>query len=80
MFYVGYLKGGAEAGKFGGPSRRAPGRGGIGGPIKNSASFCSRMRKASPGKGQGTDSFFPYQVGNVGYAFYGSHEKFWRSD
>ena len=27
--------------------------------------------------GQGTDSFFPYQVGKRWYAFYGSHEKLW---
>ncbi len=51
----------------------APGIAGIGGPYKDAAVIMQRGKDSDPWEGlQGTDSFFPYQLGNKWYAFYGS--------
>ncbi len=50
-----------------------PGIDGIGGPYKDVGIVLRRGRDSDPWEGlQGTDSFFPYNVGGVWYAFYGS--------
>ena len=51
----------------------APGENGIGGPYKDEGVILQRGKDSDPWEGlQGTDSFFPYLVGNRWYAFYGS--------
>ena len=50
-----------------------PGEDGIGGPYKDERVILQRGKNSDPWEGlQGTDSFFPYVVGNRWYAFYGS--------
>jgi len=50
-----------------------PGENGIGGPYKDVGIVLQRGRDSDPWEGlQGTDSFFPYLVGDRWYAFYGS--------
>jgi len=49
------------------------GRGGIGGPYRDAGVILERGPESDKWEGlQGTDSFFPYQVGGRWYAFYGS--------
>jgi hypothetical protein len=49
------------------------GPGGIGGPYTNVGVVLQRDKDSDPWEGlQGTDSFFPYRVGNRWYAFYGT--------
>lgn len=51
----------------------APGEDGIGGPYKDQGIILQRGKDSDPWEGlQGTDSFFPYLVGDRWYAFYGS--------
>jgi hypothetical protein len=51
----------------------APGEDGIGGPYEDLGILLERGKDSDPWEGlQGTDSFFPYQVGDRWYAFYGS--------
>lgn len=50
-----------------------PGRNGIGGPYENVGIILQPDQDSDPWEGlQGTDSFFPYRVGDSWYAFYGS--------
>ena len=78
MFYVGYLQGGASAGKLWRAISSTPGRGGIGGPYQEIGVIMQPDADSQPWEGeQGTDSFFPYQVGKRWYAFYGSHKVRW---
>jgi hypothetical protein len=50
-----------------------PGVDGIGGPYKDVAVILQRGKDSDPWEGlQGTDSFFPYSVGDRWYALYGS--------
>ena len=50
-----------------------PGRGGIGGPYEDIGIILQPGKDSDPWEGlQGTDSFFPYKVGDCWYAFYGS--------
>jgi hypothetical protein len=50
-----------------------PGEDGIGGPYKDMGVVLQRGKDSDPWEGlQGTDSFFPYRVGDLWYAFYGS--------
>ena len=50
-----------------------PGEDGIGGPYRDSGIVMQRGKDSDPWEGlQGTDSFFPYQVGDRWYALYGS--------
>jgi hypothetical protein len=50
-----------------------PGDNGIGGPYKDEGVILERGKDSDPWEGlQGTDSFFPYLVGDRWYAFYGS--------
>ena len=52
---------------------RIRGRGGIDGPYEDTGVVLQRGKDSDPWEGlQGTDSFFPYQVGKRWYAFYGS--------
>ena len=52
---------------------RAPGPQGIGGPYDDVGVVLQRVAESDPWEGlQGVDSFFPYQVGDNWYAFYGS--------
>lgn len=52
---------------------QTPGPGGIGGPYKDAGIILERGKNSDPWEGlQGTDSIFPYQVGNTWYGFYGS--------
>jgi hypothetical protein len=49
------------------------GEDGIGGPYKDKGVILQRGSNSDPWEGlQGTDSFFPYRVGDHWYAFYGS--------
>jgi len=51
----------------------APGMDGIGGPYTDSGVILQRGRDSDSWEGlQGTDSFFPYKVGEQWYALYGS--------
>ena len=51
----------------------APGMDGIGGPYTDAGVILQRGRDSDPWEGlQGTDSFFPYEVGQQWYALYGS--------
>ena len=51
----------------------APGEDGIGGPYKDVGIILQRGPDSDPWEGlQGTDSFFPFRVGDAWYAFYGS--------
>jgi hypothetical protein len=51
----------------------APGEDGIDGPYKDAGIVMQRGKDSDSWEGlQGTDSFFPYQVGDRWYAFYGS--------
>jgi hypothetical protein len=51
-----------------------PGRGGIGGPYRDEGVVLQPDAESQPWEGQqGTDSFYPWQVGSKWYAFYGSH-------
>lgn len=50
-----------------------PGEAGIGGPYKDVGIVLQRGKDSDPWEGlQGTDSFFPYRVGERWYALYGS--------
>jgi len=50
-----------------------PGEDGISGPYKDAGIILQRGKDSDPWEGlQGTDSFFPYQVGDRWYALYGS--------
>jgi len=50
-----------------------PGRKGIGGPYRDVGVILERSKDSDPWEGlQGTDSFFPYPVGDGWYGFYGS--------
>lgn len=50
-----------------------PGPNGIDGPYEDTGIILQRGKDSDRWEGlQGTDSFFPYQVGSVWYAFYGS--------
>ncbi len=52
---------------------KAKGRGGIGGPYEDVGVILQPDAESQPWEGlQGTDSFFPYRVGDRWYAFYGS--------
>jgi hypothetical protein len=52
---------------------QTPGREGIGGPYHDTGIVLERGKDSDPWEGlQGTDSFFPYRVGNKWYALYGS--------
>ncbi len=49
------------------------GRAGIGGPYRDAGIILQADKQSEPWEGlQGTDSFFPYPVGNRWYGFYGS--------
>ena len=51
----------------------APGKDGIDGPFQDAGIILQRGNDSDPWEGlQGTDSFFPYPVGDRWYAFYGS--------
>lgn len=51
----------------------APGEDGIGGPYQDAGIVMQRGKDSDPWEGlQGTDSFFPYLVGDRWYALYGS--------
>lgn len=50
-----------------------PGEDGIGGPYQDTGIILQRGKDSDPWEGlQGTDSFFPFPVGDRWYAFYGS--------
>ncbi len=52
---------------------KVKGREGIGGPFKDVGVILQPDAESQPWEGlQGTDSFFPYRIGNRWYAFYGS--------
>lgn len=52
---------------------RAKGRSGIGGPYVDAGIVLQRGKDSDPWEGlQGTDSFFPYRIGDRWYAFYGT--------
>lgn len=52
---------------------KTPGIDGVGGPYVDAGIILQRGSDSDPWEGlQGTDSFFPYQVGDRWYAFYGS--------
>jgi len=52
---------------------KTPGIDGVGGPYVDTGIVLQRNNDSDPWEGlQGTDSFFPYQVGDRWYAFYGS--------
>ncbi len=80
LFYVAYRPGfGPREGlHMNGQLWRAisatPGRTGIGGPYRDAGIILQPDANSQPWEGQqGTDSFFPWQVGDRWYAFYGSH-------
>ena len=81
LFYVAYRAAPGTGGQFllnhKGEIWRAvsikPGRDGIGGPYKDMGVVMRPGPDSGPWEGlQGTDSFFPYRVGNDWYALYGS--------
>lgn len=50
-----------------------PGQGGINGPYQDAGIILQRGKDSDPWEGlQGTDSFFPYNIGDRWWAFYGS--------
>jgi len=52
---------------------KVKGRGGIDGPYEDVGIILQRGKDSDPWEGlQGTDSFFPYRVGDKWYAFYGT--------
>ena len=52
---------------------KVPGADGIGGPYEDQGILLQRGKDSDPWEGlQGTDSFFPYSVGDRWFAFYGS--------
>lgn len=52
---------------------KVKGPGGIDGPYEDAGIILQRDKNSDPWEGlQGTDSFFPYQVGKKWYAFYGT--------
>lgn len=52
---------------------KKPGSGGIGGPYQDVGIILEPGKNSDPWEGlQGTDSFFPYRVGDTWWAFYGS--------
>ncbi len=53
---------------------KTPGPNGVGGPYEDAEVILRPDALSQPWEGQqGTDSFYPYQVGNEWYGFYGSH-------
>lgn len=75
MFYVGYEHGGATEGRIWRSVSESSGIEGIGGPYKDIGIILQPDAHSQPWEGdQGTDSFFPYQVGKKWLAFYGSHD------
>ena len=53
---------------------QTPGPLGVGGPYEDAGVILRPDSLSQPWEGQqGTDSFYPYQVGNEWYGFYGSH-------
>lgn len=75
MFYVAYDNGGASGGRIWRAISEIPGRDGVGGPYKDIGIILQPDAHSQPWEGdQGTDSFFPYQVGMRWLALYGSHE------
>lgn len=75
LFYVGYETNGTIHGRVFRAVSEKPGQGGIGGPYKDREgtvlSFTDSLRNNWEGV-QGTDSFYPFRVGNKWMAFYGS--------
>lgn len=75
MFYVGYEHGGATGGRIWRSVSESCGIEGIGGPYKDIGIILQPDANSQSWEGdQGTDSFFPYQVGKRWLAFYGSHD------
>jgi hypothetical protein len=80
LFYVAYRPGqGEQEGlHMNGQIWRAvsiiPGRGGIGGPYRDAEIILQPDANSQSWEGQqGTDSFYPWRVGDRWYGFYGSH-------
>lgn len=80
LFYVAYRPGFGPReglhmnGQLWRASSTTPGRAGIGGPYRDVGIVLQPDAGSQPWEGQqGTDSIFPWQVGDRWYAFYGSH-------
>jgi len=74
LFYVTYDTGGATGGRIRRAVSAVAGKNGIGGPYKDTGIILQPDAHSQAWEGsQGTDSFYPYRVGNHWLAFYGSH-------
>ncbi|MCF7686935.1 MAG: DUF4202 family protein [Cephaloticoccus sp.] len=80
LFYVAYRPGQGETeglhmnGRIWRAVSVNPGRDGIGGPYRDAEIILQPDARAQSWEGQqGTDSFYPWQVGERWYGFYGSH-------
>ncbi len=74
LFYVTYDTGGAAGGRIWRAVSTVAGKNGIGGPYKDIGIILQPDAQSQPWEGdQGTDSFYPYPVGDHWLAFYGSH-------
>jgi hypothetical protein len=81
LFYIAYRPGQGEReglhmnGQIWRAVSATAGRTGIGGPYRDAGIILQPDAHSQPWEGQqGTDSFFPWRVGNKWYAFYGSHQ------
>jgi len=74
LFYVAYDAGGSAGGRIWRAVSTIPGKNGIGGPYKDIGIILQPDAHSQHWEGdQGTDSFYPYPVGDHWLAFYGSH-------
>jgi hypothetical protein len=74
LFHVAYDTGGATGGRIWRATSTVQGRAGIAGPYKDFGIILQPDAESQKWEGgQGVDSFFPYQVKDRWFAFYGSH-------
>jgi hypothetical protein len=74
LFHVAYDTGGATGGRIWRTTSTVQGRAGIAGPYKDFGIILQPDAESQKWEGgQGVDSFFPYQVKDRWFAFYGSH-------
>jgi hypothetical protein len=84
LFYIAYRPSGSDPtevvhmdGRVWRAVSQTPGRGGIGGPYRDIGIILQPDADSQPWEGQqGTDSFYPWRIGDQWYAFYGSHNHF----
>ena len=74
LFHVAYDTGGATGGRIWRTTSTVQGRAGIAGPYKDVGIILQPDAESQKWEGgQGVDSFYPYQVKDRWFAFYGSH-------